>query len=128
MRLLTDEHYATDIAIALRAAGHDAAAVLELGMTGTADEALLAFAAGQGRALLTNNVRDFATIAVLWARGGQEHHGLLFTSDESLPRGRGTIGLYVEVLGALFNAHPAENALRNQVRWLSPPSPSTQGT
>ena len=84
MKLLTDEHYATEMAIQLRAAGHDAAAVLELGMTGTADEALLAFASGQGRALLTNNVRDFATIAVLWAKGGQEHRGLLFTSDESL--------------------------------------------
>jgi hypothetical protein len=122
VRLLTDEHYATDIAIALRAAGHDAAAVLELGMTGTADEALLAFAAGQGRALLTNNVRDFAAIAVLWAKGGQEHYGLLFTSDESLPRGRGTIGLYVEVLTALLEAHPTDDALRNQVRWLGRPA------
>jgi predicted nuclease of predicted toxin-antitoxin system len=118
VRLLTDEHYATEISIQLRAAGHDAAAMLELGMTGTADEALLAFATEQGRALLTNNVRDFVTIAALWARGGQEHCGLLFTSDESLPRGRGTIGLYVEVLGALFDAHPARDALRNQVRWL----------
>jgi hypothetical protein len=121
VRLLTDEHYATDIAIQLRPAGHDAAAVLELGMTGTADEALLVAAAGQGRALLTNNVRDFASIAVLWAKGGQDHYGLLFTSAESLPRGRGTIGLYVEVLGALFDAHPAEDALHNQVRWLGPP-------
>jgi Domain of unknown function (DUF5615) len=118
VRLLADEHYATEIAIQLRAAAHDAAALLELGMTGTADEALLAFAAAQGRALLTNNVRDFATIAVGWARSGQDHHGLLFTSDESLPRGRGTIGLYVEVLSALMDANPAQDALRNQVRWL----------
>lgn len=121
MRLLTDEHYATEIAIRLRAAGHDAAAVLEVGMTGIADEALLAFAAAQGRVLLTNNVRDFATIAALWASGGQDHRGLLFTSDESLPRGRGTVGLYVEVLSALFGANPAEDALRNQVRWLARP-------
>jgi predicted nuclease of predicted toxin-antitoxin system len=122
VKLLTDEHYATEIAIQLRAAGHDAAAVLELGVTGTADETLLALAAEQGRALLTNNVRDFATIAMLWTKGGQEHCGLLFTSDESLPRGRGTIGLYVEVLGALFEANLAKNALRNQVRWLGRPA------
>jgi predicted nuclease of predicted toxin-antitoxin system len=122
VKLLTDEHYATEIAIQLRAAGHDVAAVLELGMTGTADEALLAFAAAHGRALLTNNVRDFATIARLWATGGQDHCGLLFTSDESLPRGRGTIGLYIEVLSALLDAHAAEDALLNQVRWLAPPS------
>lgn len=126
MKLLTDEHYATEIAIQLRAAGHDVAAVLELGMTGAADEALLAFAAAQGRALLTNNVRDFATIAALWAKGGQDHHGLLFTSDESLPRGRGTIGLYVEALTALLDAHPAEGALRNQVRWLGRPPPAAE--
>jgi hypothetical protein len=122
VRLLTDEHYATDIAIQLRAAGHDAVAVLELGMTGTADDELLAFATAQGRALLTNNVRDFATIALLWAKGGQDHHGLLFTSDESLPRGRGTIGLYIELLERLFDANPAPDALRNQVRWLAPPA------
>jgi predicted nuclease of predicted toxin-antitoxin system len=121
VRLLTDEHYATDIAIRLRAAGHDAVAVLELEMTGAADEALLAFAAAQGRVLLTNNVRDFAALAALWARGGQEHFGLLFTSDESLPRGCGTIGLYLEVLGALLDAHPAADALRNQVRWVARP-------
>jgi hypothetical protein len=122
VKLLTDEHYATQIALQLRAAGHDAVAVLELGMTGTADEVLLGFAAAQGRALLTNNVRDFATIAVLWAKGGQNHHGLLFSSDESPPRGRGTIGLYVEVLAALMDANPAEDALRNQVRWLARPA------
>jgi hypothetical protein len=118
LRLLSDEHYSTEIAIQLRAAGHDAQAVLELGMTGTADEALLAFAAAQRRALLTNNVRDFARIAVAWAQSGQEHHGLLFTSDESLPRGRGTIGLYVKILSGLFEANGGEDALRNQVRWL----------
>jgi hypothetical protein len=121
VRLLTDEHYATEIAIQLRAAGHDARAVLELGVTGTADEALLAFAAGQGRALLTNNVRDFAHIAVLWSGSGRDHHGLLFTSDQSLPRGRGTIGLYLEILGAMFEANPAEDGLRNQARWLQAP-------
>jgi hypothetical protein len=118
VKLLTDEHYSTQIAIQLRAAGHDAVAVLELGITGADDEALLILAAAQGRALLTNNVRDFAAISALWARGGQDHRGLLFTSDESLPRGRGTIGLYIEVLSGLFDANPAEDALRNQVRWL----------
>ncbi len=118
MRLLTDEHHTTEIAIQLRAAGHDAVAVLEQGMTGAADESLLAFAATEQRALLTNNVRDFAPLAVLWATGGQDHGGLIFTSDESLPRGRGTIGLYLKVLGALFEANPAEGALRNQVLWL----------
>jgi hypothetical protein len=53
-----------------------------------------------------------------WAVSGDEHSGLLFTSDASLPRGRDTIGLYVEALAALMDAHTTEDALHNGVRWL----------
>jgi hypothetical protein len=41
----------------------------------------------------------------------------VLTSDASLPRHKGTIGRYVAVLSAIIEAHPAERALANQVRW-----------
>jgi hypothetical protein len=88
-------------------------------MKGTDDEPLLSFAATEQRALLTNNVRDFGPIAVRWAAGGQDHYGLIFTSDESMPRGKSTIGVYVDALAALMDAHRALDALRNQIGWLS---------
>jgi hypothetical protein len=118
VKLLLDEHYADAIAVQLRAAGHDAVTVSELGIKGIDDEPLLAFAASEERALLTNNVRDFAFIAAAWAADGRDHHGLLFTSDQSLPRGRSAIGLHVAALRGLLDANRPVDALRNQIRWL----------
>jgi predicted nuclease of predicted toxin-antitoxin system len=123
MKLFLDEHYANEIAVQLRAAGHDAVTVSERGLRGTADEPLLTFAASEERALLTNNARHLAPLAARWAAGGQDHVGLLFTSDASMPRGKARIGLYVATLNALMDANSANDALRNQIRWL--PYPST---
>lgn len=119
MRLLLDEHYANEIAVQLRAADHDAVTVSEKGLKGTDDEPLLAFAASDDRALLTNNARDFLPLVTRWAASGDDHCGLLLTSDSSMPRGKNTIGLYVRSLRQLMDAHPGRRALANQVRWLS---------
>jgi hypothetical protein len=118
VRLLLDEHYAAAIAEELRAAGHDAQTVLGRGVAGIDDEALLALCARESFALLTNNVRDFVPLAREWAAAGSEHAGLVFTSDASLPRHSGTIGLYVALLSALTIDNPAARALANQIRWL----------
>ena len=118
MKLLLDEHYADDIAVQLRASGHDAVTVSELGLTGADDASLLAVAASEGRALLTNNARDFLPLIGRWATSGDDHFGLLLTSDASMPRARNTIGRFVEALAALMAAHPDPRGLVNQVRWL----------
>ena len=120
MRLLLDEQYSPTIAQQLRTQGFDVVAVVERpDLIGLDDEALLRVAAGERRALLTNNVRHFTPIARDWGASGQTHYGLLFTSDASLPRSRETIGVYVEGLAALLEAEPADDSLRDQVRWLS---------
>ena len=119
MKLLLDEHYATAIATALRAAGHDALTVAERSVTGMDDEPLLALAASEDRALLTNNVRDFLVIVGRWATAGRDHCGLVLTSDRGMPRDKGTIGRYVKSLRALMDENPGSRALANQVRWLS---------
>jgi predicted nuclease of predicted toxin-antitoxin system len=116
--LLLDEHYADKIADHLRAAGYDAQTVSERRLKGLDDESLLELCHREGRVLMTNNVRDFMPLARSWAAAGRDHAGLLFTSDASLPRHRGAIGRFVAVLSALMDAHPAERALANQVRWL----------
>lgn len=120
MRLLLDEQYSPTIAQQLRTQGFDVVAVVERpDLIGLDDEALLRVAAGERRALLTNNVRHFAPIARDWGASGETHSGLVFTSDAGLPRSRETIGLYVERLGRLLDAEPADDALRDQVRWLT---------
>lgn len=118
MKLLLDEHYANDIAVQLRAAGHDVVTVSQRGLTGTDDQRLLELAVAEQRALLTNYARHFLAIAARWSTSGAEHCGLLLTSDASMPRNKGSIGLYVKTLGQVMDAHPDARALANQVHWL----------
>lgn len=119
MRLALDHHYSPVIAERLRHAGHDVVAAVERGWEREDDEALLDACAKETRALLTNNVGDFATIARRWAVEGRRHAGLIFTSDTSMPRSRNTIARYVTALGALLREHPADEGLAEQVHWLS---------
>lgn len=118
MKLALDHHYSTTIAIRLRDKGHDVIAAVERGWDAEQDELLLALCRGEGRALLTNNVRDFVLIARRWAAEGQSHAGLLFTSDAHLPRGRHTIGRYVQVLDRLLRSHPSDDALVDRTHWI----------
>ncbi len=119
MRLLLDEHYSAAIATKLRGAGHDVTTVQGNAPLEGSDDALLMHAAfAQGRALVTNNARHFVPLAREWAARDDQHFGLIFTSDESLPRSRRTIGLYVERLDALLERHPADQALRGSAVWL----------
>jgi predicted nuclease of predicted toxin-antitoxin system len=120
LKLLLDEQFAPDIAIGLRERKHDVVAVCERpDLISSEDETLLALSSAEGRALLTNNVRDFASIATRWAGDGRPHHGLLFVSDSTLGRSRNTIGTYVSALDKFMAEHPVEDALRDQIRWLT---------
>lgn len=119
MKLLLDHHYSPGIAEQLRSRGHDVQAALERGWQAEDDESLLERRTGEGRALLTNNVGDFAVVARRWAVEGRWHPGLIFTSDRHLPRNSGTIGSCGASLDALHPAHPADDGLVDRIWWLS---------
>ena len=118
MRLALDHHYSPLIAAGLRARGHAAIAVIEAGWEAEDDEPLLTLCLGDRRALLTNNVADFAVIARRWQSEGRSHHGLIFTSDASLPRTCDNIGRYVEGLDVLLHDHPDANSFVDRSHWL----------
>lgn len=119
MKLLLDEQFPSDIAKRLRERDHDVIAVCERpDLISAEDETLLALSTVEQRALLTNNVRDFVPIATRWAGEGRSHYGLLLVSDRTLQRSRNTIGAYVKAIDRLLREHPAEDSLRNQIRWL----------
>jgi Domain of unknown function (DUF5615) len=121
MRLCVDELYSPKIAAELRARGHDAVSVYgHPALLGLPDPALLDSMAAEGRAIVTENVRDFVPLARRLALEGRDHPGLILTSSAALPRSRDTIGCHVQALDAFMAERPADDALRNQVAWLSP--------
>ena len=61
MKLLLDEMYPPALAQALEAVGIQATTTIELGMAGTPDPDVFAYAVAENRAALTENVTDFVT-------------------------------------------------------------------
>ncbi len=86
MKLLLDEMYPSLIARELRARGHDVVSVHESPGSGTSDEQLLDHARAEGRALLTENVRDYRPLAEALLVAGGRHAGLVFTTEKRWPR------------------------------------------
>lgn len=118
MKLALDNHYSRTIAAQLRERGHDVIAVIECGWEAEDDEPLLELCVQEQRVLMSNNVADFTVIVRCWAAEGRRHPGLVFTSDASMPRGRGTIGRFVEALDELLRSNPGHDAFNDRVHWL----------
>lgn len=119
MRLVLDEHYSKLIAEQLRARGHDVVSVKERpDLEGLLDAQLFALMAAEQRAILTENWADFGRLMQQAAAVGSTHYGVVFSSRQQLPRGRDTIGLYVDVLDDFLARHPAVDTLLDSSRWI----------
>jgi len=123
VKLALDHHYSARIAASLRDLGHDVMGVAERGWEAETDKDVLALCLGEQRALLTNNVADFAVIVGRWALEGRSHAGLVFTSDKNMPRSSDWIGQYVRALDYLLQSLPGDDAFTDQVWWLQPIEP-----
>lgn len=86
MRLLVDEMYPRLIARELRSRGHDAESVHDAPGPGTSDEEVLAHALREGRAVVTENVRDYRPLSAARIAEGSGHAGLVFTTPRRWPR------------------------------------------
>ena len=124
MKLALDHHYSSRIAVSLRDLRHDVLRSLNEGWEAETDEDVLALCLGEQRALLTNNVADFAVIVGRWALEGRSHAGLVFTSDKSMPRSSEWIGQYVRALDDLLRSLPREDASTDQIWCLRPVEPT----
>jgi hypothetical protein len=121
MSLCLDELYTPLIAARLRELGHDVVSVHDRPpLLGTPDPELLRLMAAEHRAILTDNVADFMAVITGLALAGDDHYGLLLTSDAAMPRSRNTIGLFVRTLDHYLRGRTAEDALRNRIDWLTP--------
>jgi len=121
VRLLLDEMHAPRVAARLRDRGHDAVAVKECAeLVGMSDEDLLRVAAADERAVVTENVKDFAPLHQLIAAAGQRHSGLIFTHPRRFPRSAPDhVRVLADALGAFLVEHgPMLEDVGSFVWWL----------
>ncbi len=119
MRLLLDEMYPSAVADQLRERGHDVHAVTgRPELRALADPDVFAAAQEERRAVASENIGDFSSIADAAEQRGHAHHGLILIDPAKYPRGnRRTIGRLVTQLDRLLNDHPREEA-RSLRHWL----------
>ncbi|MFC2172410.1 DUF5615 family PIN-like protein [Acidobacteriota bacterium] len=80
MKIYLDEDLSPEIARALRKKGIDAISAHDAGNTGLTDAEQLAFAAQEGRCLVTRNARHFILLARSAVRQHESHAGILICS------------------------------------------------
>ena len=78
--------YPSLIARELRTRGHDVVSVHESPGSGTPDEEVLDHARSDGRAIVSENVRDYRPLAEALLAAGESHAGLVFTTEKRWPR------------------------------------------
>jgi len=87
VKLLLDEMHAPRIAGVLTEDSFDVVAVAATqDLRGMADEDLLVYAGAAERAVVTENVADFMSLATQWAGDGRTHAGLILTSPKRFNR------------------------------------------
>ncbi len=87
VKLLLDEMHAPSIADALTRDSWDVVAVASTAeLRGMSDVDLLAHATTTGRALVTENIVDFAPLTNQWATANRVHAGLIFTNPKRFNR------------------------------------------
>lgn len=118
MRLLLDVHHSPLAAEQLQAAGHDViAASDDPTLVSVSDEVLLRVATDAGRAVVTENARDFNRIIRLWATSGEHHAGVIFHLPRRYHRGSAAYPAnLIDALTSLLADPPADTT--DLVHWL----------
>lgn len=118
MKAVLDEHLSPQIAALLREAGHDVVAVVERDdLVGRSDRAVFEFAASEGRAVITNNIKDFRPLAAEWLAAGRNHPGLILL-PAARTRTRAAAPLLADAIDEVLRAHP--DGIAGSERWIGP--------
>lgn len=118
MKLLLNEMWSAEIARQLRARGVDVVAATELPLRyrGAPDHDVFTRAREDGRAIVTDNVPDFATLVADAASRGEGHPGVIFAVRPAFDRGNPRIvGQMVRALGALVASEDASRVASGAV-------------
>lgn len=107
------------IAVQLRTRGWDVESIQQehRDLLGQDDDVVFRRATELGRAVVTDNVRDFAPLHERWLANHETHAGLILVSSQRYPRAKRTIGLWVAGIDSLLQAN-GENLPVNVCIWL----------
>jgi predicted nuclease of predicted toxin-antitoxin system len=120
VKLLLDEMISPRVARELREHGHDVQAVKKdrPDLASRNDREIVRQMAAECRTIVTNDVADYQTIHDRFLATEEEHSGMVFTFDATMPRTKNAIPQWVKVLAELIAAHPNDDSLRNRVHHL----------
>jgi hypothetical protein len=119
VKLLLEEMWPPAIAAELRRRGHDVEAVAERrDLRSQPDRVVFQAAQAEGRAVVTENVRDFRLLAAEILRRGLPHAGRILTRNRSFPRSN--LRSRGRVIRALDRLLSVDADLTSQEWWLAP--------
>ena len=115
MKALLDEQLSPQIAVLLRQAGHDVVAVADRVMC--SDRTILEVTSAEGRAVVTNNIKDFRPLAAEWLARGRSHGGLILVPS-ARTRTRDAVAILAGAIGEVLREHPG--GLSGSECWIGP--------
>lgn len=118
MRAILDEQLSPQIAVLLRKAGYDVDAVAEReDLAGRSDRVIFEVASSEGRAVITNNIKDFRPLAAEWLAQGRVHAGLILLPS-TRTRSRHSIAPIADAIENILRDH--RDGLSGSERWIGP--------
>jgi hypothetical protein len=110
-KLHLNEHLSWHLAEQLRKLGFDVTSTIESGMVEDDDQAQLGFAVSQRRAIVSINHKHFTPLHEQCLADGQEHWGIILSTEEPTPVLRRRLLRLLNTLSA--------DELKNKIRWLN---------
>ena len=118
MRAILDEQLSPQIAVLPRQAGYDVHAVADRAdLVGRSDRVIFEVACSEGRAVVTNNIKDFRPLAAEWLAQGRVHAGLILLPS-TRTRTRYAIASVAAAIENVLRDHP--DGLSGSERWIGP--------
>ena len=116
MKALLDEQLSPQVAVLLREAGYDVVAVIErVDLVGSIDSTILEVATSEGRAVVTNNIKDFRPLAAERLAQGRTHGGLILVPS-TRTRSRAAVTVLAGAIEKVMHDHP--DGLTASERWI----------
>lgn len=118
MRALLDEQLSGEIAGLLCDRGLDVHAVVERpDLARASDDQVMDGAAAEGRAAVTNNIKDFRPLAARRIADGRGHPGLILVPAKR-SRSQAATGLLADAIEAIMRSNP--RGVADSEHWIPP--------